>query len=198
MLRAGGRCAVMVYYKSWWSFYICSFLRTVSRRQFRHLRNLHNIAQSSTDGAIARFLHKASMGGDGSRPLRAKVALCVRIQERCCAVAIRQAQVIPRRLSARSCRENSHSQPARWGVPGCANAVVQNRVSCVSAGWRRLRCWLCAKNSSWAKSGPLLIAGANQLKVFLLIGRRVISALMLVFHDFWAQLRWPLRFYSIR
>ena len=58
VLRAGGRCAVMVYYKSWWSFYICSFLRTVSRRQFRHLRNLHNIAQSSTDGAIARFYTK--------------------------------------------------------------------------------------------------------------------------------------------
>jgi ubiquinone/menaquinone biosynthesis C-methylase UbiE len=58
VLRAGGRCAVMVYYKSWWNFYVCGFLRGVFQGQFRNRRNLHDVAQRATDGAIARYYTK--------------------------------------------------------------------------------------------------------------------------------------------
>ena len=55
VLRAGGRCTVMVYHKSWWNFYVCGFLRGVFQGRFRGRVNLHNVAQHATDGAIARF-----------------------------------------------------------------------------------------------------------------------------------------------
>jgi ubiquinone/menaquinone biosynthesis C-methylase UbiE len=55
VLRPGGRCAVMVYYKSWWTFYVCGFLRGVFQRQFKKQISLHRVAQGATDGAIARY-----------------------------------------------------------------------------------------------------------------------------------------------
>ena len=55
VLRPGGTCAVMVYYKSWWSFYVCGILRGIFQRQFKKQGNLHRVAQSATDGAIARY-----------------------------------------------------------------------------------------------------------------------------------------------
>ena len=55
VLRPGGRCTVMVYYKSWWHFYFCGFLRGISQRQFKKQISLHRVAQSATDGAIARY-----------------------------------------------------------------------------------------------------------------------------------------------
>jgi ubiquinone/menaquinone biosynthesis C-methylase UbiE len=55
VLRPGGRCAVMVYYKSWWHFYFCGFLRGVFQRQFKKQVSLHRVAQSVTDGAVARY-----------------------------------------------------------------------------------------------------------------------------------------------
>jgi ubiquinone/menaquinone biosynthesis C-methylase UbiE len=55
VLRPGGSCAVMVYYKSWWHFYVCGFLRGVFQGQFNKQRSLHRVAQSATDGAIARY-----------------------------------------------------------------------------------------------------------------------------------------------
>lgn len=58
VLRSGGSCAIMVYYKSWWHFYICGFLRGVFRRQFNRHGSLHHVAQSATDGAIARYYTK--------------------------------------------------------------------------------------------------------------------------------------------
>jgi ubiquinone/menaquinone biosynthesis C-methylase UbiE len=55
VLRPGGRCAAMVYYKSWWSFYVCGFLRGVFQGQFNKQGSLHHVVQYSTDGAIARY-----------------------------------------------------------------------------------------------------------------------------------------------
>jgi ubiquinone/menaquinone biosynthesis C-methylase UbiE len=58
VLRTGGRCTVMVYYKSWWNFYVCGFLRRAFQGQFRKRGSLHGVAQHATDGAIARFYTK--------------------------------------------------------------------------------------------------------------------------------------------
>jgi ubiquinone/menaquinone biosynthesis C-methylase UbiE len=55
ILRPAGKCIVMVYYKSWWHFYVCGFLRGVLQRQFKKHGSLHQVAQSATDGAIARY-----------------------------------------------------------------------------------------------------------------------------------------------
>ena len=55
VLRPGGKCTVMVYYKSWWHYYFCGFLRGVFQRQFKKQFSLHRVAQSGTDGAIARY-----------------------------------------------------------------------------------------------------------------------------------------------
>ena len=55
VLRPGGKCAVMIYYKSWWTFYVCGLLRGVFKRQFKKQGGLHRVAQIATDGAIARY-----------------------------------------------------------------------------------------------------------------------------------------------
>jgi ubiquinone/menaquinone biosynthesis C-methylase UbiE len=55
VLRPGGSCTVMVYYKSWWDFYVCGCLRRIFQRQFNKQESLHCVAQSATDGAIARY-----------------------------------------------------------------------------------------------------------------------------------------------
>jgi hypothetical protein len=44
----------MVYYRSWWHFYVCGFLRGAFQNQYQQRRNLHRVAQGATDGAIAR------------------------------------------------------------------------------------------------------------------------------------------------
>ena len=45
----------MVYYRSWWAFYLCGFARRLLQRQFRQEHGLHRVAQAATDGAIARY-----------------------------------------------------------------------------------------------------------------------------------------------
>ena len=55
VLRPGGRCAVMVYHRSWWHYYVCGFLRGVFENRFRKHAGLHHVIQSATDGAIARY-----------------------------------------------------------------------------------------------------------------------------------------------
>jgi hypothetical protein len=45
----------MVYYRSWWSYYVCGLLSGVFQRQFFKQGNLHHVVQKSTDGAIARY-----------------------------------------------------------------------------------------------------------------------------------------------
>ena len=58
VLRPNGRCTVMVYYKSWWHFYFCGFLRGVFQRQFKNKMKLHQVMQGATDGAIARYFSR--------------------------------------------------------------------------------------------------------------------------------------------
>jgi ubiquinone/menaquinone biosynthesis C-methylase UbiE len=55
VLRPRGKAIVMVYHRSWWHFYVGGFLRGIFRNQFHEKRNFHHIAQTATDGAIARY-----------------------------------------------------------------------------------------------------------------------------------------------
>jgi SAM-dependent methyltransferase len=55
VLRPGGRCTVMVYYRSWWNYNVSGLLRALSEGQWRKVTRLHHVSQSATDGAIARY-----------------------------------------------------------------------------------------------------------------------------------------------
>jgi ubiquinone/menaquinone biosynthesis C-methylase UbiE len=59
VLRPRGRCTVMVYYRSWWSHYVCGFLRGLLQGGWQRGLALHHISQSATDGAIARYYKPA-------------------------------------------------------------------------------------------------------------------------------------------
>jgi SAM-dependent methyltransferase len=54
VLRPGGACTVMVYYRSWWSYFACGLLRWLCLRGAAG-RGVHGAIQNGTDGAIARF-----------------------------------------------------------------------------------------------------------------------------------------------
>jgi SAM-dependent methyltransferase len=55
VLRPGGRCAVMIYYRSWWNYYVFGFLRGVFQGHWFGHGGIHRISLSGTDGAIARY-----------------------------------------------------------------------------------------------------------------------------------------------
>ena len=55
VLRPAGKCTVMVYYRSWWNYYVVGFLRGIFLRQWPQQGSLHHVSQSGTDGAIARY-----------------------------------------------------------------------------------------------------------------------------------------------
>ena len=55
VLRSGGKATVMVYHRAWWSYYLSAVLHGVVRGQLKRYRNLHEVAQAATDGAIARY-----------------------------------------------------------------------------------------------------------------------------------------------
>lgn len=59
VLRPGGTCAVMVYYRSWWSYYVCGALRRMFVCRDGGEIGLHRAIQNGTDGAIARFYRPA-------------------------------------------------------------------------------------------------------------------------------------------
>ena len=59
VLRPGGRCTIMVYYRSWWNYYVSGFLRWVFLGKWRRGHSLHQASQSGTDGAIARYYKPA-------------------------------------------------------------------------------------------------------------------------------------------
>ena len=59
VLRPGGACTVMVYYRSWWNYYVSAFLRGVFLGLWGRQRSLHHVSQSGTDGAIARYYKPA-------------------------------------------------------------------------------------------------------------------------------------------
>jgi SAM-dependent methyltransferase len=55
VLRPRGRATVMVYHRSWWTYYFNALLHGVFRGQLKRCGNLHRVAQAATDGAIARY-----------------------------------------------------------------------------------------------------------------------------------------------
>jgi SAM-dependent methyltransferase len=55
VLRPGGKCTVMVYYRSWWNYYVFGLLRGLFQGQWRKRVSVHHVSQSGTDGAIARY-----------------------------------------------------------------------------------------------------------------------------------------------
>jgi len=56
VLKPGGRATIMVYYKGWWNYYfVCGVIHGLIRGKYFKYRSLHKIAQSQTDGAIARY-----------------------------------------------------------------------------------------------------------------------------------------------
>ncbi len=59
VLRPGGCCTVMIYYRSWWNYYVSGFLRWVFLGRCRTWRSVHHASQSGTDGAIARYYKPA-------------------------------------------------------------------------------------------------------------------------------------------
>lgn len=59
VLRPGGSCTVMVYYRSWWNYYVSGFLRWALWGRCSTWRSVHLASQSGTDGAIARYYKPA-------------------------------------------------------------------------------------------------------------------------------------------
>ena len=56
VLRPNGRCAVMVYHRSWWNYFVLyGFLKGVVQGKLTKLKTLHHVSQTATDGAIARY-----------------------------------------------------------------------------------------------------------------------------------------------
>lgn len=55
VLRPHGECTLMVYYRSWWSYYLCGLLRQLFLRRPGEKATLHAAIQNGTDGALARF-----------------------------------------------------------------------------------------------------------------------------------------------
>jgi ubiquinone/menaquinone biosynthesis C-methylase UbiE len=55
VLRPNGKCVIMVYHRSWWnSWVVCGLLKGVLQGELRRYGSLHRVAQTATDGAIAR------------------------------------------------------------------------------------------------------------------------------------------------
>jgi len=52
VLRPGGLCTVMVYYRSWWHYHVFGLLRGLLRGQWG---NLYRVCRNGTDSAITRY-----------------------------------------------------------------------------------------------------------------------------------------------
>ena len=56
VLKPGGQAVIMIYYKSWWSYYVFGFFfYGILKRDFLRYKNIFDIINSHSDGAIARF-----------------------------------------------------------------------------------------------------------------------------------------------
>ena len=55
VLRPGGHCTVMVYYRSWWSYYLFAFLKVLLEGRLPSRSRIREVRQQTTDGAIARY-----------------------------------------------------------------------------------------------------------------------------------------------
>jgi SAM-dependent methyltransferase len=59
VLRPGACCTVMVYYRSWWNYYVSGFVRWLFFGRAHGLRSVHESSQCGSDGAIARYYKPA-------------------------------------------------------------------------------------------------------------------------------------------
>lgn len=60
VLRPGGKATIMVYNRSFYTYWVCAFLLFgVLRGQLLKTRSINQILQSHTDGAIARYYRKS-------------------------------------------------------------------------------------------------------------------------------------------
>ena len=59
VLRPGGRCTVMIYYRSWWNYHASGFVRWMFLGHWRQHHSLHQASQYGTDGSIARYYKPA-------------------------------------------------------------------------------------------------------------------------------------------
>ena len=55
VLRPGGHCTIMVYYRSWWSYYLFAFLKALLEGKLPSRSRHWEARQESIDGAIARY-----------------------------------------------------------------------------------------------------------------------------------------------
>jgi ubiquinone/menaquinone biosynthesis C-methylase UbiE len=61
ILKPGGQAIIMVYHRSWWSYYFTGiFIRGILCGDFIKYKTLSRIVQASTDGALARYYTKRS------------------------------------------------------------------------------------------------------------------------------------------
>lgn len=66
VLKPGGSAQIMVYHRGWWNYYITAgFIQRIknilSGQGHKNKDSLHSIAQSATDGAIARYYNKKDL-----------------------------------------------------------------------------------------------------------------------------------------
>ncbi|HUC62885.1 MAG TPA: class I SAM-dependent methyltransferase [Alphaproteobacteria bacterium] len=55
VLRPGGRCGLMVYYRSWWSYHVAGFAHALLRGEALRPGGVPRARQAATDGALARY-----------------------------------------------------------------------------------------------------------------------------------------------
>jgi SAM-dependent methyltransferase len=55
VLRPGGKAVIMVYYRSWWGYYVMEFIWGIISGNLIRTKSLHKSVQLHTDGAIARY-----------------------------------------------------------------------------------------------------------------------------------------------
>ncbi len=59
VLRPGGGGVIMVYYRSWWSYYLFAILKLGIKGKFPTRQLIDQVRQQATDGAIARYYTRA-------------------------------------------------------------------------------------------------------------------------------------------
>ena len=59
VLRPGGHATVMVYFRSWWSYYLFAFLKLLLEGRLPSRSRIQEARQQATDGAIARYYTRA-------------------------------------------------------------------------------------------------------------------------------------------
>jgi SAM-dependent methyltransferase len=59
VLRPGGRAVIMVYYRSWWAYYLFATLKLTLRGRVPTRKRIDLVRQQATDGAIARYYTRA-------------------------------------------------------------------------------------------------------------------------------------------